>query len=532
MVIASDTITATLPAFNVTYKIISATVTLDEQWSPYARATLVCAFYPALTDERPDPALYSRCTITLTRTGDSPSSRTLNLVIRDAEMDHKAQTLTLQLSSDEGILQDLGHVATTPDYSGHAELTPSQMIQQRLTLVAAGWTYAESHGLGVLQPFTFPITNQVPNGGMEGTSFLAGAGVTVTRVVRASGGTRLQLSAPTTADGYAFIDGDLGGFRNGMQPGRTYTAAALQMIDVILSGTASTRARRVVVFIQRADGTFIEIASPVPPNTVGSRRVAVTYTIPPDAIGATIRYYHGHTIGNIFWDEASLVESGLDLPFFDGSVVASARYAYLWNGTAQASPSNRIAKINAVAADALIQRPGQSHWDFLEPLMSSIGLRLYCDEARVWRLVDPSYNAIAAIAVITNGIHILEISEVRSALNMETYGALVVRYEWVDSGGISRRAYETAGDPAKKVREIIVRTAPGGGGLAARLLKGAQARKRTFPIRMTSNYSLTPTQKVTLTPPLNAPLTAVISAVTWTFPQIETTVRLRDEQIP
>src|SRR5690606_15678659 len=44
------------------------------------------------------------------------------------------------------------------------------------------------------------------------------------------------------------------------------------------------------------------------------------------------------------------------------------------------------------SVDVLKRRPGTRAWDFLSPLLSVSGLRLFCDEERKWRLVTSPYD--------------------------------------------------------------------------------------------------------------------------------------------
>jgi hypothetical protein len=103
-------ISATMTTPVVDLKPISASVTLDEAWSPYARATLVCPIPgPPVLLTQIDPRQNDRVTIVLKRTDVQTlavQTRTFNLGLRERIIDYVDGTMTLQLSGDELLLQD------------------------------------------------------------------------------------------------------------------------------------------------------------------------------------------------------------------------------------------------------------------------------------------------------------------------------------------------------------------------------------------------------------------------------------------
>lgn len=102
-----------------------ATVMLDEGWSPYCQATLVCSIPEEV--ELIDPRSGVRIQFTLQQRfandSDVPynsigarpvNSRTFDLGLRQRTVDHVTGELTLALSSDEALLQDYALVADEP----------------------------------------------------------------------------------------------------------------------------------------------------------------------------------------------------------------------------------------------------------------------------------------------------------------------------------------------------------------------------------------------------------------------------------
>jgi hypothetical protein len=138
------------------------------------------------------------------------------------------------------------------------------------------------------------------------------------------------------------------------------------------------------------------------------------------------------------------------IPYFDGATPADAGYTYVATGAAHVSASTRVPKVER-AVELYDWNPGVSAWDFLQPLISLAGFRLFCDEARVWRLIDPATYTVSGVVTLepgnlTDGIDTIE----RDAAEVFATG-VIVRYTWRDVTGISKTAYDVAGTPEKAI---------------------------------------------------------------------------------
>jgi prepilin-type N-terminal cleavage/methylation domain-containing protein len=194
------------------------------------------------------------------------------------------------------------------------------------------------HGVGGVDA----ITNLATNPSAE-TSL---AGVTAVRIslTRApdwfsSGANSFKLT-PTDAastDSYINLGGDQGGFRSGLQAGRTYTISANIRLIAPLTGTLdSDRGRRITAWYTTAGGTHVKINGTQAPNTAGQVRSTVTMSIPADAIGAWIRLYHGGMsgAGDVWYDDIMITEGTTSYAYADGN---SANW--VWNGSMNLSTS-------------------------------------------------------------------------------------------------------------------------------------------------------------------------------------------------
>ena len=128
----------------------------------------------------------------------------------------------------------------------------------------------------------------------------------------------------------------------------------------------------------------------------------------------------------------------------------------------------------------------------------SAGLRLFCDETRTWRLIDPaSYEVpgfIVMQAFLTSGVDTIsrEDSEVFAT-------GVVVRYTWTVDGQ-TRTAYDTAGTPEKVVVIDYDRPFPGPGAAAA-ILARRDGTGRAQNVTGLTQWAATPNMQASVTLP-------------------------------
>lgn len=153
---------------------------------------------------------------------------------------------------------------------------------------------------------------------------VAGSNVAIARATGLAHNNRATAFriTPNAASAVSFfwVEGQTGAFRNGMEPGKTYTARGSIRIPATLSGTADARARRIVAVVKNANGTFTDHYSNQAPNVAGTYEVSVTFAIPADATEAHIRFFHGHPTGSTYVDWNRLrLSPGVETDFFDGN---------------------------------------------------------------------------------------------------------------------------------------------------------------------------------------------------------------------
>lgn len=170
-----------------------------------------------------------------------------------------------------------------------------------------------------------------------------------------------------------------------------------------------------------------------------------------------------------------------------------------------------------VQIDATEWEPGVTAWEYLAPLVQSVGLRLWCDELRRWRLTVPLYDRAVQLLSLT-GADLLDADDTTSRDRGSWYDAVVIRYEWRDTVGDARVAYDTASaDGWSRVYTRTVRRPYPGPGAARTILLQLQARRRVLGLQAASTYTAEPGGPVRVSLPGLLEQNGRVSGVEWSF---------------
>jgi hypothetical protein len=181
-----------------------------------------------------------------------------------------------------------------------------------------------------------------------------------------------------------------------------------------------------------------------------------------------------------------------------------------------------------VEPDAAIWEPGQTAWDYVTPLLSATGLRLYNDEKRRWYLIDDTYTVPGTVELEATGT-ITEATDTISRDDNEWYDAVVITYTFVNDLGETIKAYDTASvEGYSKVLHLEYESAFPGAGAAQRILDRAITRGRVNGVEAVSDYRVTPAQAYTLELTGFPIQDGYISAVQWDYPANEMTITTRE----
>lgn len=164
--------------------------------------------------------------------------------------------------------------------------------------------------------------------------------------------------------------------------------------------------------------------------------------------------------------------------------------------------------------DTFTWEPGVTAWDFLRPLLTTAGLRLYCDENRVWRLVDPTRHALpGTLSVVpartTDGQDAIRIDDP----DVWCTGVVVV-YRWQDATGSQRIRRDTAGTPGRVLVVEYDRAWPGAGAARA-IYNRRKGQGRTQAATVLAAWDAIPSQRVDIQFPGTPSTTGRLVAATW-----------------
>lgn len=555
---ANLSVTDSTPATHY-YNIEAGDVIFDESWTPFLQATITVTL-PMKTgtpptidqgaldalDARNDPkpvgvlvcTLYEYDEATGTLHSQSDVSAALNIESRN--IDWKAGTIALALATDEFKLQQEANKTTSPVNYRAYQASLIGVVNHVLTDAGISATL-DGSSVDADVTTTTQLTNMMTD---PATTFITspqGYGGVNASLDKADttwfvAGTHCgNLYNPTSSDSYMRLDPGTG-ITNGIVAGKTYTMSGWGNVKVKCTGTSQgARERTITMFVTAASlGGTVEYHSAQLPNTVNTpTQVSVTFTVPADATAVYGRAYLGNTVGQVRWNAFLLTEGdGLEtdgvtpLAYFDGNTAAGTYYTYAWDGAANASTCSRTPVIDR-SPDSLTLSPGQSYWDMLDPVLGAAGLRLFCDEDAVWRLVDGVSYAVDGTTIVQPSTATALGDSVDLSDPDIVYGSVVVKYTWQDTTGNTETAYDAAGtgSPTRLV-EHDNRAYPGPGEAAYLLAKG-QGRGRVMSTTVMSDYAARPYQGARIIAPYTQTQTGVVSRVSFDLAQAEMDITTR-----
>jgi hypothetical protein len=194
---------------------------------------------------------------------------------------------------------------------------------------------------------------------------------------------------------------------------------------------------------------------------------------------------------------------------------------------AQLDPASTDYSFRNADPDSLTWYPGVSAWDFIDDLLQTAGLRLFCDDERRWRLVSSSF-VVPELLAITVRQNVTGATESISRGSEDWFDAVLYHYSWTDSFGNAREAYDIATTPGyNKPKRFEINRAYPGPGAAKYVLDRAAGKGRQLELRALSDYSTQPTRMITATLPGIPIQTGLITSVTWDFDTDEMSVATR-----
>lgn len=511
-------------ADNSTYalQIVDGSLTLDETRSPYVQADITIHTPAEDVSEKIDPRLNLRVTVTVLQHWEYPvranQYRSFDLLLHERRFDHETGLTRIQLVSDEALLIDAGLVQTTPDTSAVNYQTSLRNIINNVVLSDFG---------AVLEYGTddadFTVTEEAvnmfnnPRAATDMTSFVSGFGAATTRV--ATGGPtgsatflRTAHSSGLGANGYIYQDvaTDVRGLTMYVMSAWVRTSASGIQVNLQIhnrqDSTLLSQAAGPVFTLTPNVWTRIHVRWFSAASTNNFRAHIVNLNLVPsnatyDTTGWRLSLNTG-TIGNV------------DTQYFDGATT-STYYTHSWLGTANASQSKRV-PVKKRDPDALVWEPGVKAWDYLQPLIEAAGLRLFCNEAREWWLVDTNAYTVPGQINVAAAVNVTSATDTISR-RAEYFDSVVVKYTWDDTEGISHTAYDSAGTFGGVTNLVEWDRPYPGPGAAQSILERAMGKGRTLDLEALSDYDATPGMSMVTTLPSTPIQTGVIASVTWNW---------------
>lgn len=505
MTISTHTYTAVLVgAPDVPLNVRGGRITLDSGRAPHVQGTLDIAYPSVSTLTALDPRLNARIRVTADAVFPTFSqSRTFNLGLRSRPTRHAEAVVSLDLASDEALLDDyrtgvddrtprtletslraiVNHVlgkigavlAAVP--ANDADMTAYWPLENLITNPRAATTtgFAEDHlgGAVTLSTEAIPAMPGSSNtGSIRGLVSGSPATIIVLRYrVRATPGTWYSARAGAAKS-------------NGAAP----LNAVLQLIwknaalDTISAATGSvaalvgnTSSYRTVTGLAPAGTEYVDVALRFDGGTVAA----------------------GDAVNGRNW---MLVRGTEAVPYFDGGS-SLTNYTLAWQGAADASTSVRtpLSPLDARDPESLVWKAGDSALEFLHPLVQSEGYRLVCDENRTWTLRSESYVAPGNLTFV-NSLNLTDATDTLSREDNDWYDAQATIYEWDDPTGITqtRVDYWALTPTPTKVNRVIVNAPYPGVGRSQYAVKRAQGRGRVVQAAKVADWTARAEQPVTV----------------------------------
>lgn len=503
----------------ITLDVIAARVTLDDGWTPYIQAELTCWTPPEEDLELLDPREQLRVTLTLTKAQAAynpgqlvDQERELDLLLRGRQVDHETGTMTVTVESDEALLQDLALVATESEQVyGTSVKTAVAHVLERIGAELEATTVdgsVESNGTVLLH--TNLHTNPSAESSLSGYSTANGATTTRGSSYAIVGSQGIRVSCP--ANGIADSGVNLG--VPAPTAGKTYTfsvfvrAGSAGSYRISAQGSSWSSSNQ-ALYLEAGEVGRLSVT-----RTAATSGSANVYVLRPSALKSSVVDFD--------IDGVMVTETAEAIDYFDGSTADTDDYTYAWTGTEYESASTQT----VATSEALVWTPGSTAWDYLEPLLQTTGLRLYCDENRAW-ILEPSGTArdgqinIAAGSNVTRGRDQISRQEL-------WYDSVVIAYTRTpDGAGGVTTAYDIAGAPGSKTLVLSYDRPYPGPGAAQAVLDRAQGRGRVLELEAIADYTATPGMTLSASLPASPIQTGAISSVEWRLPEARMTIGSR-----
>lgn len=528
---------------NLPLSVRGGSITLDESAAPHVTARLDIAVPNTQTlaalDSRLSPPPRVRVTATQTVQGTQGITRLFDLTLRDREVNHASAVVTLTLSSDEALLDDYAPLAD--DGTAYANQTSVRAIVNAvLAKVIPGASLAASPNVDADVSALANATNLSPNGGFRQNTNGWNTSGASSRVAGGPGRDGITHFARST-----FSAGQTGGWFNqgGEQAGATAVTISGNRLHRTSLWVRSSVAASVALNIEwvNSTGAFISASNGSVVNLTANTwtKLSTTAMSPTDGARAGAYVYRqggSWAAGNTFdvaghrFSEAPAEFDQFE--FFDGDTIDTTHYGYAWTGTAGGSTSTRVA-ITGRSFEMLRWKAGQSALSFLMPIVQVCGLRLVCNESRVWTLRPEGYSAADSLS-IRHGVNLIDGTDKVSRDDQTWFDAAVTEHAWTAEDGTQQHAVDAYAISASytRLRTFEKNTPYPGPGFSAYVVRRAQGRGRAVSATCVTDWRARAEQPISIVLE-GAPIqTGQTSRVDFDLDRDEMTVSTRTTDTP
>jgi hypothetical protein len=457
-------------------------------------------------------------------------TRTFDLGIRETAPDRASGKVTLQLASDEAILDDFAQLT---DDNGPRAVESSLRGVCNYVLGKIGAALAPGAADANVTAY-WALTNLAinPAARVDATGWAAGSGAT--GVARFTTPTILGLPTirfTASGTGQAFLNTPVQDVR--VTPGQIITAS------IYMASATTARPARVMLRFKDQGGAIIldsfSDAVNTSTNAAAPTRLSRSRRVPPNA--TTVSVFINTTVNAAtqnHYVSALMLHEGAELvPFFDGSTTNGGGYTYTYEDAPYTSTSTRAPDVER-DPESLVWRAGISGMAFLHPLLLAAGLRLVCDEKRVWTLRNAGYR-VDGDQAYRYGVNIETAEERLSREGDDWFDAAVYEYAWTGKDGIEQRRLDTfalSGTPTKVLRVEVPNTPYPGKGRAENIVRRAQGRGRTVTASAIPTWTEHTDQTVSVLLEGTAIQTGIAGSVEFNFENDTVTVSSRTVDTP
>lgn len=449
-------------------------------------------------------------------------TRAFDLVLRDRGVAQDDGTITLDLASDETLVDD--HAPLVDDSTPLLLDTLEDITRYVLETVfdSVDFEYPTSVPLVAAWTAQNMLSNPTARNNADGWTAGVGAGAPVWTAALGANGEPGYVQVTHSAPVGHILISEAEPWIVRANAGRRYAFAA---------SVRSPHAMAVRIGVQYRNDAGAVLARSTSDWTTASttwQRLRFAAAAAPAGTTRVVQVveWSDSAAGRVLQIDCASLDEGEYIPdYFDGSTVDTPTYSFSWGKDAHASPSRRTLLVDAPRPDALTWRAGVGGIRFLASLVQAAGYRLICTEDRKWHLRDAEWTASGEVK-IAYAENMIDGSDVISR-DSDWFDAAVVNYRWMVDGVQREQSTFFALPDHTMVRTFEINAPYPGPGLAEYAVTRAQGRGRTVTATAVADWDVAADMPATVVLNGAVPQLGTVNAVTFDLTADEMTITTR-----